>query len=409
MEESVAKLPKAAVPSCGVECVGLGDVQSRRCARGGAYPGHVRSISFGWWKCSRSNFCSLRLRLRGAKLERRTIRTMSVDETRVRDAAAPAAAGQTVARPELRRVFGAFPSDCRKSADKYGTMSGPPLWSFGGQSREHAKAGIRAKTLTMEVGQVSRKVRTCQPNLVRACSIGPGTHRALQQPPALGAISWSCLFDTALAALASVLDLISLSNDLQRFLLNRGIQCARPDPFSDDDTAFSTRIREILRMLASGRTLAVMLSPPVSFLFRAPVIVGLCGARHNLGDCQGCLSLTGAESPETNCVAPHVCRCLGSYLWEPSGIQNMISKCVVWDVHHRAFESHRRKATHLPFEDSLIVLAFTFYPLSFLRCHGKHGFREGHKHLLLQGSLARQAAKYPPGLIAFIAGLLMDP
>ena len=44
------------------------------------------------------------------------------------------------------------------------------------------------------------------------------------------------------------------------------------------------------------------------------------------------------------------------------------------------------------------------YSYEFL-CHGKHGFcsfREGHKHLLLQGNLTQQSARYPPRLVAFI-------
>ena len=42
-------------------------------------------------------------------------------------------------------------------------------------------------------------------------------------------------------------------------------------------------------------------------------------------------------------------------------------------------------------------------------CHRKHGFcsfREGHTHLLLQGSPKQQSTKYPPRLVAFIAGFM---
>ena len=57
------------------------------------------------------------------------------------------------------------------------------------------------------------------------------------------------------------IDLFSTSTDVQRFLLNRCIHCARLDPFSED-AVFSARIQEILCILASGRTLGVVLSPP---------------------------------------------------------------------------------------------------------------------------------------------------
>ena len=55
-------------------------------------------------------------------------------------------------------------------------------------------------------------------------------------------------------------------------------------------------------------------------------------------------------------------------------------------------------------EDSLCSYRF--------RCLGKHGFcsfLEGHKHLLLQGTLTQQSAEYPPRLVAFTARLLLDP
>ena len=106
------------------------------------------------------------------------------NQSRFEKAAASAAAGQAAAWLELRRVHGVFSVRLPQICTQDGTMLGPPLWSFGGQSREYANAGVRAKTRTMEVGQVSttlRKERACQPELVRVCSIGPGTLRALQQ------------------------------------------------------------------------------------------------------------------------------------------------------------------------------------------------------------------------------------
>ena len=86
-----------------------------------------------------------------------------------------------------------------------------------------------------------RDKRTCQPKLVRARSPGLGTLRALQQPSALGIASWSRLSDTASTVQSPIF-------------------------FSDYYTVFSTRIQWILRILASVRTLAVMLAPAVSSL-----------------------------------------------------------------------------------------------------------------------------------------------
>ena len=63
---------------------------------------------------------------------------------------------------------------------------------------------------TMEISQVCaplREKRTCQPKLVRARSIGPGTMRAQQHPPALSIASRSRLSDTASTAPSFVIDL----------------------------------------------------------------------------------------------------------------------------------------------------------------------------------------------------------
>ena len=71
---------------------------------------------------------------------------------------------------------------------------------------------------TMEISQVCaplREKRTCQPKLVRARSIGPGTMRALQQLPALSIASWSRLSDTASTAPSFVIDLFSANTDLK--------------------------------------------------------------------------------------------------------------------------------------------------------------------------------------------------
>ena len=123
------------------------------------------------------------------------------------------------------------------------------------------------KKPTMEVSQIfmpPREKRTCQPKLVRARSIGPGTLRTYQQPLALGFASWPCF--TASTAPSFVIDILSANTDLQQFFLNRGVQCANSIHFSDDNAQFSTSIQEMLRILVIGRTHAVILSPPVSSL-----------------------------------------------------------------------------------------------------------------------------------------------
>ena len=183
--------------------------------------------------------------------------------------------------PELRRILVAVPPSRRESAGGYGAISRAPLWSFGGQGRKPANVGIHTKTWKMKISQVCaprREKRTCLPKLVRARCTGPGTLRALQQPPALGIVSWSRLSSTASTAPSFVIDLFGANTDLQQFFLNRGVQCAKLDLFFDDHTICSTRNQEILRI-------PVMLSPPY---LRSQLleIIDLCKARHDLGDCQ---------------------------------------------------------------------------------------------------------------------------
>ena len=103
------------------------------------------------------------------------------------------------------------------------------------------------ETRVMEISQVCaplREKRTCQSKLVRVRSIGPGTLRALQQPPALGIASWSRLSDAASIAPSFVIDLFSANTDLQQFFLNGGVQCAKLEPFSDDNTIFDENSRD---------------------------------------------------------------------------------------------------------------------------------------------------------------------
>ena len=103
---------------------------------------------------------------------------------------------------------------------------------------------------------------------------------------------------------------------------------------------------------------------------------------------------------------------LASYLWKLSGLQNLISKCVVLDIHHCAFGSHWRKAARLLFgglSDRACVHVLSSYVFDATENTVFVAAAKDTKHLLLQGSLARQSAKYPPRLLAFISGLLMDP
>ena len=164
---------------------------------------------------------------------------MSVDGTNLRKTSSTAAAGQAAAHHELRRVLAAVPSSPGKPADRCGTMSGPSLWSFGGQGQKLANTAVHTEARTMEVGQVCaplRKKRTGQPKLVRARSLGAGALRALHKTLDLSLASWSRLSDPAATASLLVLNLSVQTPILQRFFLNRG---------------------------ASGRILAVMLWPPI--------------------------------------------------------------------------------------------------------------------------------------------------
>ena len=67
--------------------------------------------------------------------------------------------------------------------------------------------------------------------------------------------------DTASTALSFAIDLFSTNTHLQQFFLNRGVQCARFDPFSDDYTIFR---REFNIFCASWQEVGP--SPPVSSL-----------------------------------------------------------------------------------------------------------------------------------------------
>ena len=172
----------------------------------------------------------------------------------------------------------------------------------------------------------------------------------------------------------------------------------------------------------------MMLSPPVSALscarnhrpFRsatrprglpALLISDKCQVTNDNLCVAACLRVVRA------CISSRILFCLanplGSYLWKFSGLQNSINKCVVLDNHHCAFGSHWREATRLVFRRTVCPCLFSqhmFLQVSDVTESMVFGsFREGHKHLLLQGTSTQQSTKYPPRLVAFIAGLLVAP
>ena len=129
----------------------------------------------------------------GGRYDQSRLKTMSVGGTSVREASTPAAAGQAAAQPEPRRVPGILPSCCRKSADRHGTISRPPFSSFG---------------------WTEPKIRECW-SPCRSAGAGSRPGHASPTPPRLLRL-WCMIFSAR-------------RPDLQRFFLNRGIQCARLD------------------------------------------------------------------------------------------------------------------------------------------------------------------------------------
>ena len=169
---------------------------------------------------------------RGGRYDQSPLKTMSMDGASIRKASATTAIRQASAQPELRKTPVAVPPSRREFAGGYGAISRTPLWSFGGQSRKPSNLGIHTKTRTMEISQVCaplREKRTCQPKSVRARSMSPATLRALQQPSPLSTTSTAPSF---------VIDLFSANTDIQQFFLNRGVQCAKLDPFCLMTTQF---------------------------------------------------------------------------------------------------------------------------------------------------------------------------
>ena len=161
---------------------------------------------------------------------------MSVDEASVRKASAPSAAGQALAQPELRRVLGVFQSSCMQTCRCICYHIRAAILELRWREPK-----IRERWSPY---RSARKERTCQPDPVRARSIGPRALQALHST-LLSVLLPAHASDTASTASPLALDLPSPSTDLQRFFLNRGVQCARLDPFMMTTQFFSTRIQEV--------------------------------------------------------------------------------------------------------------------------------------------------------------------
>ena len=87
-------------------------------------------------------------------------KTMSTYGASVRKASATTTATrQALAQRELRRVPVPVPPSRRKPAGGYGTISGPPLWNFGGQGENLPTLGSTKKTRTMEISQTCTPIR----------------------------------------------------------------------------------------------------------------------------------------------------------------------------------------------------------------------------------------------------------
>ena len=287
METVVSEFSETTASGSSLQRSGRGDVQDRWYAGGCAHPGHVRSQSptsgnaatqtfeflgtDGGWspKLGDTVIPSDRYRekqnWRGRRYDLSRLKTMFMDGASVREASTTTATRQAIAQPEFRRILVAVP------------LSG----------RESAGASENLRTRTMETSQVCAPLhekRTCQPKLVRARSIGPGTLQALQQRLAFSIASWSRLSDTASNAPCFVIELFIANTVLQQFFLNTCVRCAKLDPFFLMTTQFFRRaMQEILRQVVGP-------SPRCSrrryLRSQLPENTDLCEARHDPGDCQ---------------------------------------------------------------------------------------------------------------------------
>ena len=124
--------------------------------------------------------------------------------------------GQAAALPESRRVPGAFPSGCRKPADKYANVSRPPLRSFGGQSVQ--KRGRWKSSKYLRRYEISGRVNKTWSEPVPLVQ---------PYPPALGITSLSRLSSTA-----------STAHRPKAFVLEPRYTVCKTRSISDDNTVF---------------------------------------------------------------------------------------------------------------------------------------------------------------------------
>ena len=181
----------------------------------------------------------------------------------------------------------------------------------------------------------------------------------------------------------------------------------------------------MLRILASFRTLAAMVSPPVSSLsvarnhrplrsatrpWRLPALKMSCkcqAAKDSL--CvAACLRVVRA------CISVRIPFCLantlGSCLWKFRGLHNLINKRLVFTT--VLLDHTGEKPLVLFSEDSLTVLVFTVYILTDSDATESMVSAASAKGMCIcsckRGTLTQQSTKYPPRLVAFIARRLVD-
>ena len=172
------------------------------------------------------------------------------------------------------------------------------------------------------------------------------------------------------------------------------VQCARLDPFSDDYTTFSAIIQDILRILASGRTLAVMLSRPISSLSAARSTSTKRDTTLEIASFQNFRHMSGHQSQ-------FVCRRLFASGQSMHQLEDPDLSCqpcrlvFVETLWIAKFDQQVRCFGHSPpcfwstLEDS--------HSSCLRRTTGSHAtgstdfsrFRERHKHLLLHGNLTQ--------------------
>ena len=283
METGVSEFFETTPPRSNLDRPDRGDVQDQWYAGGCADPGHVRSLSptsgtqtyeflgtDGGWSpklCDTfvpSGWYSEKQNWRGGRHDQSRLKTMSMGGSGVREASAMTATRKSFAQPELRRIRVVVPPSRRESAGGYGAISRTPLQSFGGESRKPANFGIRTRNAG-DGNQPSLCAATRKADVsikVGQSSLHWSRHIASTATPALGIASWSRLSDIASIAPSFVIDLFSANTDLQQFFLNGGAQCAKLEPFSDDNTIFR---REFKRFCASWHVVGPS-PPPASSL-----------------------------------------------------------------------------------------------------------------------------------------------